>query len=370
MKIEMVVPSLVGAGMETMVARMTRKLAGRGHQVGVTCLLEKGQLAAALEQDGIRVSHVAAPGLLTNLRPGALARHIASLAPDVLHAHSGAWLKAAMAGRQANRPRIILSAHGFVTGEALHETLLHRAAAAIADRIVAVSEPVREHHIAQGMAASKIDVVINGIDTMAFVPKPPTGELRSRLRLGAQTTLIGCVARFEPIKNHALLLDALALARSGGADCTLVLFGDGSLRAALQAQATALGLGASVRFWGFEPDMQRYYTELDLFTLTSTAEGTSISILEAMASGVCCLATAVGGNVGLLEGGAGLLVPSEDRQTLAAALAALSADPARRAELARVARDRVVAHYSEDAMIDEYEAIYAGRAPAARQQAA
>ena len=83
---------------QPMVARMALKLAARGHQIGLTCLIEKGGLAAGLEAQGLRVSLVPTPGLATNAFPTALTRHIASIAPDVLHVHSGVWLKAAMAG--------------------------------------------------------------------------------------------------------------------------------------------------------------------------------------------------------------------------------------------------------------------------------
>lgn len=359
MKIEMVLPSLTGAGMETMVARMVRKFSARGHRTGVTCIVEKGTLAAALEADGVRVSLIPAPGPLTNLRPAALVAHLKALAPDVVHAHSGAWMKGAMAAWQSGRPFCVLTAHGFVDDEDWPSQLLDRVALHMVDRIVAVAEPVRELLVSRGADARKLSVIINGIDTQMFAPRQPTGTVRGRAGIADGTRLIGCVARLETIKNHELLIDAVALACSQGADCALVLFGDGSLRSRLEEQAARLGLGDRVHFWGFETAMQALYCDLDLFALTSTAEGTSISMLEAMASGVCCVATAVGGNVDLLDQGrAGVLVPSGDRERLAAAITALSRDPGRRAELGRLARERAVAAFGEDAMIDRYMALY------------
>lgn len=360
MKIEMVLPSLAGAGMETMVARMTSKLAARGHQVGITCIIEKGVLAAALERQGIRVSHIAAPGVLANLWPRALARHIRELHPDVVHVHSGTWLKGTMAALQAHRPVTVLTAHGFVLGEMWLSRQLDRVAAHMADRVVAVTEAVRDQLVGQGCPTRSLAVIVNGIDTQLFAPRPASGVLRSKLRIEPGVTVLACVARLQAIKNHKLLLDGLARARAHGADCELVLFGDGDLRSALEQQAAALAIRDKVHFWGFEPAMQEFYSELDVFALTSTAEGTPISMLEAMASGVCCLATAVGGIVPLLDDGrSGVLVPSGDADALAAAIVELATDPGRRAALGRTARDRVMARFSEDTMIGQYEAIYA-----------
>lgn len=359
MKIEMVLPSLAGAGMETMVARMARKLAARGHQCGVTCILEKGTLAEALEADGVRVSLVHTPGVLANINPAPLTAHIAALAPDVVHVHSGAWTKGAMAARQAGRRFTVLTAHGFVNRESMASKAIDRAAFWVADHIVAVTGPVQELLLSRGADPNKVSIIINGIDTQMFAPRPPSGVVRHRMGIGSSTMLIGCVARLETIKNHALLIDGLARARSQGVDCALVLFGDGSLRRVLEAQAASLGLGDRVHFWGFDAATQELYCDLDVFALTSTAEGTSISMLEAMASGVCCVATAVGGNVGLLdEGRAGVLVPSGNRERLAQEIVALAEHPVRRATLGRLARERAVAEFGEDAMIDRYMQLY------------
>lgn len=359
MKIEMVLPSLAGAGMETMVARMTRKLVRRGHDAGITCILAKGLLAAGLEADGLRVSCVPTPGVITNLRPAALATHIARLAPDVLHVHSGAWMKGAMAGLQATRPFRVTTAHGFVAGERRIDRMLDRAATYLVDRVVAVTEPVRQHLLGMGVDAGKICVVTNGIDTELFSPGPGSGIVRRRCGIGQGTIIVGCVARLETIKNHAMLIDGLALARSAGADCEVVLFGDGALRQELQAQAAARGVRERVHFWGFEARMHELYADIDVFALTSHAEGTSISMLEAMSSGVCCVATAVGGNVALLDDGAGVLVPAGNSDALARALGTLTQDSARRMALGGAARARAVSHFSDDVMIDRYEAIYA-----------
>ena len=160
---------------------------------------------------------------------------------------------------------------------------------------------------------------------MQFRPDAGSGEIRRRLGLSPATFVIGSVARLVPVKNHAMLVEATAIAAGKGLDCALVLIGEGPLREALQQQAETLGIGQRVHFWGLDADVARLYPELDVFVLSSNLEGTSISLLEAMASATCPVATAVGGNMALIEDGvSGVLVPAREPGPLAAALVAIA----------------------------------------------
>jgi glycosyltransferase involved in cell wall biosynthesis len=193
--------------------------------------------------------------------------------------------------------------------------------------------------------------------------------VRARCGLPAGRRLVGIVARLEPIKNHRLLLDAFARLAPARPDVDLVLVGDGSLRAALEAQAEAAGVRGRVHFPGVVRDTPPLYRELDAFVLCSQAEGTPMSVLEAMASGLPVASTAVGGIPYLLdEGACGRLVPRGDAAALAGALAGLLDDRGAAAGLGAAARARAVARLSEAAMLDAYEAAY--RALLARRPAA
>lgn len=372
LKIEMVVPLLIGAGMEVMVARMARKLARRGHDVGVTCLVEEGSLAPELRDCGVRVSHPDALGLFNTTWLTNLTAHFRSISPDVLHLHSGTWFKAATAGRRAQLPYVMFTAHGFIEAEPLHEGMLHRIAAHYTDRVVAVSEHLASTLTKRGLGDGAPAVVINGIDIEQFHPRgegSTAGAIRSRFGLSANTLLVGTVARLEPIKNQAMLIDAIALAHAAGFDCAAVLVGEGALEGQLRQQAKDLGVADRVHFWGLERHVARLYPELDIFVLSSDAEGTSISLLEAMASGVCPVATSVGGNPAVVGNGegqsqSGVLVGRRRPDELAAAIGQLAADPIRRRRIGLAARERIVAHFSDETMVDAYERLY--REPPAR----
>ena len=140
MRIEMMLPTLAAAGMEVMVARMARRLSQRGHDVGIACIERGGPLVAELQAAGVRVSELGAFGLIGGDWLGRMTRHLRGIAPDVLHVHSGGWLKGAVAGRWARVPYVIYTAHGFVDPEPWQERLANRVAVPLTHHIVAVSE--------------------------------------------------------------------------------------------------------------------------------------------------------------------------------------------------------------------------------------
>jgi glycosyltransferase involved in cell wall biosynthesis len=359
--IELVVPTLVVGGMEVLVASMARGLAARGHRVGVTCLEYDGELAGGLRADGIRVSVVPTPGLRPLVHAPALAAHFAQLRLDVVHSHSGVWEKTARAARHAGVGRVVHTVHGLLQKEPWHGPLLKRWGARHTDWIVAVSEPLRDYLVREiGLRDQRVRVLINGIDTDSFRPGERTGALRERLGLDAATPLVGTVARLAPVKNHVMLVDAFARVVQRRPDAHLAIVGDGPMRAPLEERIAALGLTDRVHLSGMMTDLAPVYRDFDVFVLSSLAEGTSVSMLEAMASARGIVATRVGGNTNLLDDGAcGVLVPSDDAEAMAGALDALLGAPAERARLGATARERVLAHFSEAAMLDAYEALYA-----------
>jgi glycosyltransferase involved in cell wall biosynthesis len=355
----MVLPTLVAAGMETMVAQLALGLARAGHDVGVTATEAVGPLAGSLTSAGIPVNQVPARGLLTNVWPTDLARWLTRRAPDVMHVHSGVWLKAARAARMAGVPVVVHTVHGLLDVEPKYGPALKRIAARLTDSVVTVSDPLREYITGEvGIPSSRVHLIANGVDTTRFAPGARSGALRASLGIPADAPLVGIVARLAPVKNHSLLVDAFALVRERRPDAHLVLVGEGEERALVERRIADLSLGDRVHLAGARADTADVYRELDVNVLCSIAEGTSISLLEAMSTAVGCVATSVGGNTDLLDGGCGLLVPSRDAAALADAIVRLLDDDSSRRALGAAARARVLERYSLDAMVRAYEAIY------------
>jgi len=359
LRVRMALPTLARAGMEIVAARLAISLTEKGHDVGVACLEASGPIAEELVAAGVTVDVVPTPGLATNLRAPALIAWLAGHRPDVVHTHSGAWLKAARAARAAGVPAVVHTEHGLLDREPWYSDFLKRRAAAATSAVVTVSDALRSYLLqSTRLSPSKVRTISNGIDTRAFSPELP--DSRARLLPGAgDRVVIGCIARLEPVKNHELLLRAFREALRARPDLLLVLVGDGSLRSDLEALARSLQITHAVQFVGDQPDTASWYRCIDTFVLASRAEGTSMSILEAMASGCSIIATDVGGNRALLaEDGAGRLVPSEDEAALAAALADAAPSAASPARVQSAGRCRAERLYSQRVMVERYEALY------------
>ena len=227
-----------------------------------------------------------APGLATNLRAPALIAWMARRGPHVVHTHSGAWLKGARAARAAGVPGG--RAHGARPARCASRGTRTSSSGA-RPRRRAPSSPFPTRCAATccsstRLSPSEVRTIPNGIDTRAFSPELP--DSRARLLPGSDGhVVVGCVARFEPVKNHDLLLRAFREAHRARPELLLVLVGDGSLRPELEALARSLEIAHAVRFAGDQPDPASWYRCFDAFVLASRAEGTSMSLLEAMASG-------------------------------------------------------------------------------------
>lgn len=364
-RIEMVLPSMPAAGMEMVVARMTRGLTRRGHDVGVTCIEADGSLGRELRDEGFSVVVVPTLGSRTILFPTALAAWLRTRRPDVVHTHSGAWLKSARAARLAGVPRVVHTVHGLLDREPWHGPPMKKWAARYTAAVACVSQPLNEYLIQKAwIPPEKLHVIPNGIDTDRFTPVGEAGPVRRRFGLGADRVVIGHVARFAPVKNQRLLIRGFAKLRERHPAAFLALVGDGELRNKLEQLASELGIPDHVGFYGPADDLPPIYRDFDAFVLSSFSEGTSMSILEAMATSLCVVATDVGGNTDLLDRGrAGILVPSDDEDALAAALTQLMETPERRNLMGAAARRRAATVYGEATVLARYEALYSPAAP-------
>jgi len=158
-------------------------------------------------------------------------------------------------------------------------------------------------------------VIMNGVDVEYFKPCASDAKQRARKQLSIPEDqfIIGCAARLEPVKGHKFLFRALAALP---ANVSLVLAGDGSQRACLEALASDLGQRERIHFLGAQDDMRIFYHAIDLFCLPSLNEGLPLSPLEAQASGIPAIVTDVGGCSNTVCPVTGALVPPADSETL------------------------------------------------------
>ena len=203
--------------------------------------------------------------------------------------------------------------------------------------------------------------VWNGIDTRVFAPAAADPVLRRELAGEAGVPLVLAVARLFQEKGIQHLLRAWPRVLDRLPDARLAIVGDGGYRATLEAQAASLGL-ARVRFIGTVPleALPAMYAACDLFVNpTVRINGYDLTILQAMAAARAVVVSDIGSvPTAVADGIDGVLVPPTNSVALAAAIATLLQDPARRAALGEAARRTVMERFSVEALIAGTLAVY------------
>lgn len=325
------------------------------------CLLPQGRVVdqgALAAMDAITVPLCSAADLSWIPR---VRRIIAAEAPDCVLSHGFNGHLVSLVGCMGQGRRIVrlASYHGSYHAttkarklvEPVYNGFTHWYLRNRATGILNVAQYCADFLAAHGVPADKLAVVHNGIPD--FQADPGAREsIRSEWGFGPEHMLIGVASRLDPVKGLEYLVRAFAgIARDYPA-ARLVLMGDGTVRADLEAQASALGVRERVLFAGMRSDVPRCLTALDVFALPSLAEYHSIGLLEAMRAGLPIVATDVGGNTeSVRDGQEGLIVRPADAAELQSALARLLGDVALRDRLRVAARDRFVAEFTEDAML-------------------
>ena len=230
----------------------------------------------------------------------------------------------------------------------------------IARRAVAISPAVRERLRAGGVAEARIRLIPSAVDVDALAPKVARTPMRRSLGAAGDGAVCALVlAALVRRKGIDVLLEACARPALRSAPLQLWIAGDGPERAALEARADALGIAARVSFLGRRDDKADLLHACDVLLLPSRAEGLGVAALEAMACGRPVLASRVGGLAeAVLHERTGLLVPPEDAEALASALARVVGDEALRSRLGAAGPDRIAQGFRADQMCEAYAALY------------
>jgi glycosyltransferase involved in cell wall biosynthesis len=231
-----------------------------------------------------------------------------------------------------------------------------------ADAVVAISESVREVLRQGGVPAERIEVIPSGIDFSPFTENKDKDFLRREFGFAADDFLVGIVAHLDDSKGHKTLIDAARFLKSRSSKIKIVIIGTGKLEIELAEQARGLGVNDLVFFLGFRDDVPRLLASLDLFVLTSNAEGLGTSIMDAMASRLPVVATWVGGIPEVVvDRETGLLIPPRRPEDLAEAILKLYSDRALARRLGERGFEVVREKFSAEAMaariVDLYERI-------------
>ena len=362
------------------VAHLSRGLDERGYETTLVAGhvgAGEGSMQYVVDELGVKPVYVDELQRELSFASDALAvRRIVQLIrqvrPAVLHTHTA---KAGAVGRtaallsgSARPPVVVHTFHGHVLRGYFSPTRVRafrsveRMLARSSDALVAVSPEVRDDLVELGVAPpGKICVVRLGLDLDRRLAAEPSARAAVRAELGVPEGgfLVGWLGRMIEIKRVDSLLAAFRQLRASGVDAYLALVGDGPLRDALSREAEALGIADRTRFVGFRENVGELYSAFDAVALTSANEGTPVSVIEALASGLPVVATDVGGVSDVVQDGqSGYLVPPNDVAAVAERLARLAGDREGRTVMGANGRAFVVPRYSVERLVDDIDRLY------------
>lgn len=342
-------------GLEKLLVEFARHADRSRFSLRFIALGEPGHLAGEIQELGWPVTAFhAAPGLRSRL---ALVPKLVALLLreriDVVHTHSeGPLFYGGPAARFARVRRVIHTRHhGPDLGSSRRRLAALAFAARFVDRVICVADDGARNSVREGVAASKVATIWNGIDLSRFAYAGP--------QPGGPAVI---VARLIAEKDHATLLRATALAAQRDPDFRLEIAGDGPCFDDLMTLTRSLGIERHVRFLGRVDDVPALLERAGLLVLSSWLEGISLTLLEAMARGLPVVATNVGGNPEVVvDGETGVLVPSRSPEALADAMLAVRANHALARRLGRAGRERAEQWFDVRRMIARYETLYLDR---------
>jgi glycosyltransferase involved in cell wall biosynthesis len=283
--------------------------------------------------------------------------------PDLVHTHLfKSDLHRRLAARMCGVPLVISTCHNN-DGWAQNKLLgwLYGRTNLLADRVIAVSEEVRNYQVTHTFTPiEKFTVINNGVDISRFTDQDKAGaDLRAELGIDPSAPVAGIVGRLTPQKDHASFLQAAVLIKKDLPKARFLIVGDGPLREDLQSQAASMGLEGALIFCGLRQDIPAVLAAIDLLVFSSKWEGLPISLLEGMAAARPVVSTNVGGVAGVASNEVtALLVPPSDPAALASACLRLLRNPEIRDQFGKAGLFRVRGQYSLQSMLRRTTSLY------------
>ena len=344
--------SLVPSGVGAHMIALARELAPR-HSVVLFAPTSSG-LAAEARAAGLD-AHEYMPADVEALR-----RALEAFRCDLLHVHAGiGWEGHGLVrlGREFGVPHILRTEHLPYLLTDPDQIAAHSATVKKIDALVCVSAGCAASYVAAGVPEHLVRVVRNGAEPRPV--SPPHDETRAMLGVDADAPLVLTVARFTEQKGHRMLLGAIPKVLDISPRAVFAMAGDGPLMPEFAELAAPHVESGAVRLLGARTDVGDLLAAADLFVLPSLFEGLPLVLLEAMAAGLPCVATRIGGTEdAVLDGETGWLAAPGNVDDLARAVIEALSDPAARARHAEAARDRFEQHFSATRMATDTEAVY------------
>lgn len=297
--------------------------------------------------------------------------------PDIVHTHTA---KAGTLGRLAGMlynvihrpPRPITLVHtyhghvfeGYFRSPTTRLFLsIERFLAKHTDALIAISPRIKTDllHTYKIGQEERIHVIPLGfhLDDLLSIDGKTRSSARASLGIDHGSVVVTTVGRLTAIKRQNLFLEVARNLASSSSRFVFLVVGDGELRHELEQLAARLGIAPRVKFLGWRGDLQTIYAATDVFVLTSRNEGTPVALIEAMAAGVSCVSTDVGGvRDVIVDSTCGVVVPPDDVQAITDAVSLLAKSPMMREQMGRQATLVVRERFGSERLVADIDALY------------
>ncbi len=367
--VHLLAPAPAG-GLERVVHALAIGQQRQGHEVIAIPVADEWSnehsFAVPLTRAKVPIEPIVVPGRAYRREQSMLGELLAKIRPDVLHSHgSHTDVVDRDVARRAGVAAVTTS-HGFTRGPLRNRfyEYLDRIALRRFDAVAAVSRPLADELRNSGVPADRLHVVPNA---WSQVSTPlDRASARQALGLAPGDFVAGWVGRMTHEKGLDVFIDALG--RLADTPIRACAVGAGPERAPVEARAAASGIGANVRWPGLVQEAGRYFSAFDVLVLSSRTEGVPMVVLEAMASRIPLVATAVGGIPDVVSNGEALLVPSDRPDALAAAIRSVFENREAAAARSDAALARLNRDFAEQAWLSQYENVYGAAIDRARRR--
>lgn len=242
-----------------------------------------------------------------------LIKTLKKIKPAIVHTHLGGDIYGRLAARLLKTPIIISTEHNVNYHEPLYLSYLKRWTAAWANKVVAVSQAVKNDSLKRyGLRAAQVPVIYNGLDLTEFTPANKPLEQSSNSH---KTIIIGTIGRLSPQKGHLSLIQAAAQAQSR--NWVIKIAGEGELWWELINEIKKAGLENQIKLVGLVDKPAEFLNSLDIFIFPSLWEGLGIAVLEAAACGLPIISSQVDGLKEIINEDNGFTFPAGNIQALA-----------------------------------------------------
>tara|TARA_Y100000052_G_scaffold5872_1_gene5565 strand:- start:4332 stop:5435 length:1104 start_codon:yes stop_codon:yes gene_type:complete len=347
-------------GTEMVIRNIIEGMQNSSFEMSVFCIESPlGPWGNELQHKGIPITNAQrSPGFDISLIKQ-IRRYVRENNIDIVHCHQYTpWVYGALA-TCFTKTKVIFTEHGrfYPDSTSWKRKLVNPLLVSLTDKITSISNATKQALTEfESIPASKIQTIYNGIHPLKCDHQNVL-TLRDTLGIPRENKILGTIARFDPIKNHQMMLEAFSVVLVSHPNTTLIMVGDGEERGNIEKLIRELNIGNNIILTGYQSSPTHFLALMDIFLLSSLSEGTSMTLLEAMSLSKPCVVTDAGGNAEIvLNGETGVVTPNDDANSFAQGINDLLSNGY--STLSLNAKRRFEAYFSEQIMNTHYQDAY------------